>query len=200
MPWFRKTGTSASSAEGRKKTQDRFLAPTSPGSGRDRQALVKSEVGRLPRRRFCSLGCVSLWRAEPAAQLWFLAGASALLAYAAPGLPAPLNRWWTKSAGCCTLLSAPSFSEHFLLLHHPDRIADAAGRKYPMRRNFEPVARSYWIVREPPGRLNIQQNSEERMIDFLREFWGFCACARVLAVAGPPRHGDLRRADGVHPG
>jgi hypothetical protein len=54
----------------------------------------------------------------------------AIVAYAAPQILAPLNRWWTKLGLLLHAIVSPRHSRlHLLLLHRSDRIPDAAVRK-----------------------------------------------------------------------
>src|ERR1700720_1837690 len=78
--------------------QDRFFGAH---EFQDREEIVKlsseRSFGLVFACCFLFLGALSLWRARTGWQLWFsLAALFALLAYAAPGLLAPLNRLWTK--------------------------------------------------------------------------------------------------------
>ena len=76
----------------------------------------------------------------------------AVVAYVAPRVLAPLNRCGPNSVCCCTTSSARSFSGFSSIsCITPIGFLMRLAGKDPMRRKFEPAAKSYWIVREPPG-------------------------------------------------
>ena len=102
---------------------------------------------------FLFLGALSLWRARTGWQLWFsLAALLALLAYAAPGLLAPLNRLWATFGRLLHAIASPLvLGILFYGCITPIGLLMRLAGKDPMRRKFEPAAKSYWIVREPPG-------------------------------------------------
>jgi hypothetical protein len=91
---------------------------------------------------FLFLGALSLWRARTGWYSWFsLAALFALLAYAAPGFG------WLLHAIVSPLVLGILFYGCITPIGLLMRLAG----KDPMRRKFEPAAKSYWIVREPPG-------------------------------------------------
>ena len=85
--------------------------------------------------------------------IWLgLAVVFALVAFAAPRILAPLNRLWTKFGLLLhTIISPIILAVLFFLCIAPIGLIMRMVGKDPLRLRMEPGAKSYWIVREPPG-------------------------------------------------
>src|SRR5262249_25219655 len=99
---------------------------------------------------------VALWplfRAE-GPRWWALAfaGGFGLTAMLRPALLAPLNVAWTRLGVLLSAIVSPIVLAALYCLTVPPiaLIARVLG-KDPLRLNRDPAARSYWIVRSPPG-------------------------------------------------
>jgi hypothetical protein len=76
----------------------------------------------------------------------------AIVAYVAPQILAPLNRWWTKLGLLLHAIVSPVILGFiFFCCIVPIGFLMRQFANDPLRRRFEPEARSYWLVREPPG-------------------------------------------------
>ncbi len=87
---------------------------------------------------------------------WSLAIALALLAVALarPALLAPLNRVWMRFGLLLHRIVNPVvMGLLFYLVLTPFGFVLRMLGKDPLRRSFDPTARSYWIPRSPPGPL-----------------------------------------------
>ena len=74
------------------------------------------------------------------------------LALIRPGLLAPLNRLWTKLGLLMFHVVNPVVMLLlFIVTIVPAGLIMRAVGHDPMRRRFDPQARSYWIERDPPG-------------------------------------------------
>jgi hypothetical protein len=102
---------------------------------------------------FTLLGALSLYHSGTRWYYWFpLAALFAVFAYAAPGVLAPLNRLWAKFGHLLHAVISPLLlGILFYLCIVPMGFLMRLTGKDPMRRKFEPAAKSYWIVRAPPG-------------------------------------------------
>jgi Saxitoxin biosynthesis operon protein SxtJ len=102
---------------------------------------------------FALLGALSIYNGGERWHYWFaLAALFAVLAYAAPRALAPLNRLWAKFGLLLHLIISPLIlGILFYADVTPVGFMMRVTGKDPMRRKFEPAAKSYWIVREPPG-------------------------------------------------
>ena len=102
---------------------------------------------------FALLGALNLYNGGTRWHYWFpMAALFAVLAYAAPRVLAPLNRLWAKFGLMLHLIISPVFlGILFYVCITPIGFLMRLAGKDPMRRRFEPAAKSYWIVREPPG-------------------------------------------------
>jgi hypothetical protein len=102
---------------------------------------------------FALLGALSLYNDGQRWHYWLaLAVVFAVLAYAAPHVLAPLNRLWAKFGLLLHHIISPFFlGIVFYLCVTPIGFIMRLTGMDPMRRKFEPAAKSYWIVREPPG-------------------------------------------------
>ncbi len=100
-------------------------------------------VGLLPLARGAEL---RFWALGLAAAFLFLA-----LAYPAP--LSPLNRLWLRFGLLLHRITTPLVMGliFFLAITPTALLKRAVSRDDPMRRRFEPEARSYWIERRPPG-------------------------------------------------
>jgi hypothetical protein len=102
---------------------------------------------------FLLLGALSLYNGRTGWHYWLpLAVLFAVLAFAAPGVLAPLNRLWAKFGHLLHMIVSPLIlGILFYGCITPIGFLMRLTGKDPMRRKFEPAANSYWIVREPPG-------------------------------------------------
>jgi len=102
---------------------------------------------------FALLAALSLYHGGARWQYWFpLAAIFAVLAYAAPWVLAPLNRLWARLGHLLHTVVSPLFlGVVFYLCITPIGFLMRLTGKDPMRRIFEPEAKSYWIVRAPAG-------------------------------------------------
>ena len=102
---------------------------------------------------FALLGTLSLYQGGTRWYFWFpLAALFGMFAYAAPAVLAPLNRLWAKFGHLLhTVISPLLLGILFYLCIIPIGFLMRLSGKDPMRRKFEPAAKSYWIVRTPPG-------------------------------------------------
>jgi hypothetical protein len=102
---------------------------------------------------FALLGALSLYSGAERWHYWFpLAGVFAVLAYAAPRLLAPLNRLWAKVGLLLHMVISPVILGILLYLCvTPIGVLMRMSGRDPLRRKFEPAAKTYWISREPPG-------------------------------------------------
>jgi hypothetical protein len=102
---------------------------------------------------FALLGALSLYHGGTRWYYWLpVAALFAVLAYAAPSVLAPLNRLWAKFGHLLHMVISPLLLG--LLFYGcvtPIGFLMRLTGKDPMRRKFEPAAKSYWIIREPPG-------------------------------------------------
>jgi hypothetical protein len=85
--------------------------------------------------------------------IWLgLSIAFAIVAYVAPQILGPLNRWWTKLGLLLhTIVSPVILGFIFYCCIVPIGFLMRQSGNDPLRRRFEPEAKSYWLVREPPG-------------------------------------------------
>jgi hypothetical protein len=102
---------------------------------------------------FTLLGTLSFYHGGTHWYYWFpLAALFAVFAYAAPGVLAPLNRLWAKFGHLLhTIISPLLLGILFYLCIVPIGLLMRLSGKDPMRRKFDPAAKSYWIVRTPAG-------------------------------------------------
>jgi hypothetical protein len=102
---------------------------------------------------FLLLAALSLYNGRTNWHYWLpLAALFALLAYAVPGVLAPLNRLWAKLGHLLHMIVSPLIlGILFYACITPIGFLMRLAGKDPMRRKFEPGSKSYWIVREPPG-------------------------------------------------
>jgi Saxitoxin biosynthesis operon protein SxtJ len=76
----------------------------------------------------------------------------AVIACVAPQILGPLNRWWTKLGLLLhTIVSPVILGFIFFCCIVPIGFLMRRFGNDPLRRRFEPEAKSYWLVREPPG-------------------------------------------------
>jgi Saxitoxin biosynthesis operon protein SxtJ len=123
---------------------------------------AREEVLKLPSERsfglvfacfFALLAALSFYHGGTRWYYWFpLAALFAALAYTAPSVLAPLNRLWARFGHLLHMVVSPLLlGVLFYVCITPFGILMKLTGNDPMRRRFEPAARSYWIVREPPG-------------------------------------------------
>jgi hypothetical protein len=102
---------------------------------------------------FALLGAVPVLRGKPA-RLWCL-GVSAiflLLALIAPMFLGPLNRLWTRVGMLISKITNPIIASlMFFLVFTPAALFFRLIGKDPLRLKFDAGAKSYWIIRHPPG-------------------------------------------------
>lgn len=85
---------------------------------------------------------------------WALAVSPGILviSFALPGVLTPLNRVWMKFGLLLHKIVSPIIlGIVFFLTVWPTGFLMRLCGKDPMRRKFDPSAKSYWILREPPG-------------------------------------------------
>jgi hypothetical protein len=102
---------------------------------------------------FALLGTLSAYHSGTRWYYWFLLAALfGVLAYIAPGVLAPLNRLWAKFGHLLHMVISPVLlGILFYLCISPIGFLMRLTGKDPMRRKLERAAKSYWIVRAPPG-------------------------------------------------
>ena len=132
---------------------------------------------------FAFLGALSIWRARAGWHYWFpLAALFAVVAYAAPRVLAPLNRLWAKFGLLLHHIVSPLvLGIMFYVCITPIGFLMRLVGKDPMRRRFEPEAKSYWIVRDPPGPApeTLQEPVlRDMMLASCANSGPSCACAR----------------------
>lgn len=87
-------------------------------------------------------------------RVWSLGVAAAfgVVAFAAPGILAPLNRLWLRFGQLLHRIVSPLvLGIMFFLVITPIGLLMRALGKDPLRRRFDRGAPTYWIPREPPG-------------------------------------------------
>jgi Saxitoxin biosynthesis operon protein SxtJ len=123
---------------------------------------ARAEIVKIPSERsfglvfagfFAFLAGLSFYHGGGHWQYWMtLAVVFAMFAYAAPSVLAPLNRVWAKFGLLLHHIIGPLFlGILFYVCVTPYGFLMRLAGKDPLRRKFEPGAKSYWIVREPPG-------------------------------------------------
>ena len=102
---------------------------------------------------FALLGILSIYHGTTRGYYWFpVAALFGVIAYIAPGVLAPLNRAWAKFGHLLHMAINPIvLGILFYVCISPIGFLMRLAGKDPMRRKFEPAAKSYWIVRAPPG-------------------------------------------------
>src|SRR5215467_14208550 len=134
--------------------KDRYFA-AHEFQARDEVVKISSErsFGLVFAGFFALLGALSLYNGGTRWHYWLpLAVLFAALGYAAPSVLAPLNRLWAKLGLLLHLVVGPLIlGMLFYVCITPIGFLMRLAGKDPMRRTFEPAAKSYWIVREPPG-------------------------------------------------
>jgi hypothetical protein len=102
---------------------------------------------------FALIGLVSLWRHGPHAYDW-LGGAAlfAALALAWPASLKPLNKAWLKlGLALHTVMSPLIMGLMFFLVFTPMGLVMRLRGKDLLRLRRDAAAKSYWIMRNPPG-------------------------------------------------
>jgi len=102
---------------------------------------------------FTLLGALSFYHGRTHWYYWFaVAVLFAIFAYAAPGVLVPLNRLWAKFGYLLHMVVSPLLlGLLFYLCIVPIGFLMRLTGKDPLRLKFEPAAKSYWIIRAPPG-------------------------------------------------
>ena len=102
---------------------------------------------------FAIIGLWPLWDGGPV-RIWALAGAGIFLAAGlfTPPLLRPLNRlWFLFGMALHKVISPLVMGFLFYLTVTPIALIMRAIGKDPLHRQFDPQAKSYWIVRDPAG-------------------------------------------------
>ena len=102
---------------------------------------------------FAVVGLLPLLRGN-AAYIWSIALSLIffLLALVAPFVLAPANRAWTKFGAILHQVVSPlALGILFLCVFTPIGLLMRLFGKDPLRLQFEPSAKTYWIERTPPG-------------------------------------------------
>lgn len=126
------------------------------------ESLAREEVVKISSDRsfglvfagfFALLGALSLYNGAARWHYWLpLAGIFAVLAFAAPKLLTPLNGLWAKFGLLLHAVVSPIFlGLIFYLCIMPVGLLMRLSGKDPMNRRLDPAAKSYWIIRDPPG-------------------------------------------------
>jgi predicted membrane metal-binding protein len=103
---------------------------------------------------FAILAVVSYYYGHHDRWPWWLglSIALAVVAYVAPRILGPLNRLWAKFGLLLHMIVSPIIlGVIFFLCIVPIGFLMRLFGNDPLRRSFEPQAKSYWLVREPPG-------------------------------------------------
>jgi hypothetical protein len=102
---------------------------------------------------FIVLAGISLWRGGAYVPLWaLLAGITAAVTVIRPHWLAPLNRWWMKLAEVMHRFVNPILlGLIFFVAITPMALVMRLARRDSLRRDYEPKAETYWIIRDPPG-------------------------------------------------
>lgn len=105
---------------------------------------------------FGILAGVGLWRGWMAGELWlyFLAASVAFLivSFAFPRILRPLNKVWMLFGAFLHKVVSPIMLGviYFIVMTPVALFFKITGRD-ELRRKYDPSAKSYWIMREPPG-------------------------------------------------
>jgi Saxitoxin biosynthesis operon protein SxtJ len=102
---------------------------------------------------FALLGVLSLYHAGTRWHYWLpLAVLSGAVALIAPSTLAPLNRFWAKFGLLLHMVISPIVLGllFYGCITPIGLLVRLTGRDL-MRQKFDPVIKSYWIVRQPPG-------------------------------------------------
>ena len=133
--------------------QDRFFGAH---EFQDREEIVKlsseRSFGLVFACCFLLLGALSVWRARTLALVVFPGCAVRAARVCRARLARALNRLWAKFGLLLHVIISPLvLGILFYGCITPIGFLMRLTGKDPMRRKFEPAAKSYWIVREPPG-------------------------------------------------
>ena len=120
---------------------------SAPAGGSDRAfgfvfAIVFLVIGLYP------------WAFGGGVRAWSIAVAALFLlaSLARPALLAPLNRVWTRFGALLHRIVSPIvLGFMFFAVITPMGLVRRVLVKDPLRLDFDPQARSYWVRREPPG-------------------------------------------------
>jgi hypothetical protein len=102
---------------------------------------------------FALLAALSFWHGTNRWPIWLVCACVLLaLALAVPRLLTPFNWAWTKLGLLLHRIVSPIFlTVLFYGCVMPVGFLMRLSGKDPLRRKYEPMAESYWIVRVPPG-------------------------------------------------
>lgn len=108
-------------------------------------AAVFAALAVLPALHSEELDAVRWWLLVPAAALL-------VLAIICPRVLSPLNHLWMKLGVVLARITSPiALAVVYYLTIVPAAWLMRALGKDPLARRFDPTARSYWIIRNPPG-------------------------------------------------
>jgi len=102
----------------------------------------------------CSvIGIISVWRHGGHVGYWLGVGALfAIVSVARPTLLSPVNRIWLKLGLLLHTVASPVImAVIFYAVFTPTAVIMRLVGKDPLRLRRDPEARSYWILRNPPG-------------------------------------------------
>jgi hypothetical protein len=102
---------------------------------------------------FALLGAVPLLRAKPA-RIWSLCVSAVflLLALTVPTILSPLNRLWMRVGLLISKITNPIIASlMFFVVFTPVALFLRLLGKDPLRLRFDASAKTYWIIRHPPG-------------------------------------------------
>jgi Saxitoxin biosynthesis operon protein SxtJ len=99
------------------------------------------------------LGALGLLHGTGHWPIWFsFAAVMLILALAAPKTLAPFNRAWTKLALLLHAIVSPLvLAALFYVCIAPIGFLMRLSGRDPLRRHYDPEAKSYWITRDPSG-------------------------------------------------
>jgi hypothetical protein len=102
---------------------------------------------------FALIAAYSAWRGGASWPWWAAAaGILAIVTLLIPGVLEPLNRLWMRLALALSKVVTPVvMAVLFFGTVLPTGLIMRLLRKDPLRLNWNPDARSYWIERQPPG-------------------------------------------------
>jgi hypothetical protein len=102
---------------------------------------------------FAIIGGLSWWNDGTWYPYWIaLSALTGTVTLLAPAWLTPLNRAWMKLAEILNRIVSPIvLGVIFFVVMLPFGLVMRIAGRDPLRRRYEPAARSYWIPREPPG-------------------------------------------------
>jgi hypothetical protein len=102
---------------------------------------------------FAVIGGLSWWNGGSWYPYWIaLSAVTGVVTLLAPAWLTPFNRAWMKLAEILNRIVSPIvLGVLFFVVMLPFGLVMRIAGRDPLRRRYEPAARSYWIPREPPG-------------------------------------------------